>query len=163
VWHNPSITPSHMKLMWGPITSLLLLMILPQGTAGGESGGISASRAERARAAAAAHEFIHQPREDARSVCLKCEENICSIIPHNRGRAGGAGGTERAGADSVQSGSKSCYEGENAPVYRFYNMNDNELDVQATHSMSCGSCAAKGYATAGEYLPHHPIIQEWNL
>jgi hypothetical protein len=43
------------------------------------------------------------------------------------------------------------------------NDNDNELDVQATHSMSCGSCAAKGYATAGEYLPHHPIIQEWNL
>lgn len=104
---------------------------------------INSARFQNAKAKA--YDIIHKPREDVRSICLKCEANVCSLKPND---------------NQVSS---TCYQGENVHIYRFFNKaEDNILD---THHMVCGACSTLGYTSSiaadASQDSSNNHIQEW--
>lgn len=99
---------------------LLIFFLLISQTVGEESRDILLARARTSG-------LNYKPREDVRSICLTCKSNLCSLIPNNKDME------------------TTCYQGENVPVYRFFNKNDN--NILTTHRMTCGGCSELGYTT----------------
>lgn len=93
--------------------------------------------------------YRYKPREDVRSICLKCESNLCSLIPNDNND----NNNDKEQVDTM------CYQGENVPVYLFFNKADN--NVRTTHHMRCGGgCSGLGYTAPSTTTD--VTIQSWS-